>query len=104
MLKPGYIPGHEIVVIAPDGQFAAFAKMWLDELNEVGYFEPVSVHKDFQRRGFGRAIMLHGMHEMKRLDMQTVQVNYETDNPGASGLYTHLGFRKKYDIMDYTKS
>lgn len=103
MLKPGYSPEREIVVVAPDGQFAAFTVTWLDELNKIGYFEPVGVHKDFHRRGLGRAMMLHCLHEMKRLGMTTAQVGHEIDNPASTGLYTSLGFRTKHKLMDYIK-
>ena len=104
MLKPGYKPEREIVVVAPDGQFAAFTETWLDEVNKVGYFEPVGVHSDFQRKGLGRAMMLHVLHEMKSLGMQTAQVGHEISNPASTGLYNSLGFRTKHEIMDYKKS
>ena len=103
MLKPGYSHEREIVVVAPDGQFAAFTVTWLDELNKVGYFEPVGVHKDFHRRGLGRAMMLYCLHEMKRLGMKTAQVGHEIGNPASTGLYNSLGFRTKHQLMDYTK-
>lgn len=104
MRKPGYLPEREIVVVAPDGQFAAFTVTWLDALNKIGYFEPVGVHKDFHRRGLGRAMMLHCLHEMKQLGMKTAQVGHEIDNPASTGLYNNLGFRTKHNIMDYIKS
>lgn len=104
MLKPGYLPEREIVVVAPDEQFAAFTVTWLDALNKVGYFEPVGVHKAFHRRGLGRALMLYCLHDMKRLGMETAQVGHEIDNPASTGLYNSLGFHIKHEVMDYTKS
>lgn len=103
MLNPGYRVEREIVVVASDGQFAAFTKTWLDEVNKVGLFEPVGTHKDFQRKGLGRAMMLHTLHEMKSLGMKTAMVGHEADNPASIGLYNSLGFRTKYEIADYKK-
>ena len=103
MRKPGYAPEWERVVVAPDGQFAAFTVTWFDELNQVGYFEPVGVHQAFHRRGLGRALMLDTMHQMKRLGMKTAQVGHEIDNAASTGLYKSLGFRPMYRITDYIK-
>jgi mycothiol synthase len=103
MLKPGYSPEREIVVVAPDGRFAAFTETWLDEVNKIGYFEPVGVHADFQRKGLGRAMMLYALHEMKALGMKTAMVDHETDNPASSGLYHNMGFRTKHKLTDYKK-
>ena len=104
MLKPGYLPEREFVVLAPDGQFAAFTKTWLDGLNKVGYFEPVGVHRDFHRRGLGRALMLHCLQEMKRMGMKVAQVGHEIDNSASTGLYHSLGFRPKHELVDYIKT
>lgn len=103
MLKPGYEPEHEIIVVAPDGRFAAFTKIWLDTWNNIGLFEPVGTHKDFQRRGLGRALMLYTLHAMKRLGMETAIVGYDTENRPASSLYQSLGFRHKYTTLGYKK-
>jgi ribosomal protein S18 acetylase RimI-like enzyme len=103
MRKPGYRPEREIVVVASDGRFAAFTVTWLDEVNKVGYFEPVGVHSDFQRKGLGRAMMLHTLHEMKALGMTTAMVAHGIENPASTGLYNSLGFRTKYEITGYKR-
>ena len=41
--SPTYRPELDIVVVAPDGEFAAFALLWLDEANRLGVFEPLGV-------------------------------------------------------------
>lgn len=104
MRKPGYAPEREFIVVAPDEQFAAFTVTWLDEINKVGYFEPVGVHQAFHRRGLGRALMLHALHEMKRLGMERAQVVHQIDNRASTGLYDSLGFRPTYELIDYIKS
>lgn len=104
MQKPGYDPAHEFIVIAPDGRFAAFAKIWLDDRNQVGLFEPVGTHREFQRRGLGRALMLYGMHRMKRYGMKTVMIGYDATNSPAESLYERLGFRRKHTILGYRKA
>lgn len=104
MHQPGYDPAHEIVVITPDGRFAAFTKIWLDTWNQIGLFEPVGTHKDFQRMGLGRAVMLYALREMKRLGMETAIVGHDAANMPASDLYQSLGFRHKYTTLGYKKT
>ncbi|MEQ8676384.1 MAG: GNAT family N-acetyltransferase [Aggregatilineales bacterium] len=102
MTSPGYDAERELVVVAPDGQFAAFCIIWLDENNKIGYFEPVGVHKDFHRRGLGSALMNHAMRIMIDKDMETATVLHEVDNPASTGLYASLGFKQMYRIFEYT--
>lgn len=96
MESPGYDPGRELVIQAPDGTFVAFCVIWFDLLNRIGSFEPVGTHRDYQRRGFGRAIMLYGMQEMAAAGMKYATVAHFGDNEAARGLYQSLGFTPWY--------
>jgi ribosomal protein S18 acetylase RimI-like enzyme len=104
MESPGYDPKRELVVVAPDGRFAAFCVIWLDILNKQGLFEPVGTHPDFQRQGIGRALMVYGLREMQAQGIKTGVVLHETDNPASTALYKSLGFLPKYTICDYVKT
>lgn len=101
MTKPGYDPAREIVVVAPDGRFAAFTVMWFDPVNRVGSFEPVGTHEEFHRRGLARALMIEGMHRMRAAGLQWAQVGHEADNPASTGLYRSLGFTTFQEVTDY---
>lgn len=103
MCRPGYDPQREMVVVAPDGRFAAFLIYWLDDLNRVGLFEPVGVHSDFQRKGLGRALMNHTLHIMCERGMASAWVAHATDNPASTGLYASLGFKLHHRIYEYKK-
>lgn len=95
---------YEFVVVAPDGRFAAFTQIWLDEINHSILFEPVGTHNDFQRRGIGKAMMYHVMHHMKdRHQAQRAYVCHETDNAAAKALYTSVGFKLQHEIHDWQK-
>jgi GNAT superfamily N-acetyltransferase len=103
MKKPGYAPEREMVVVAPDGRFAAFTVTWRDEVNKVGYFEPVGAHSDFQRKGLSRAMMLHTLHLMKAEGMKKAEVAHETDNPASTNLYASVGFKLHGRVWGYSK-
>jgi ribosomal protein S18 acetylase RimI-like enzyme len=103
MRKPGYQPEREIVVIAPDGQIAAFTMIWLDGRNKTGQFEPVGTRRAFQRQGLARAMMCHGLHEMRRLGMQRALVEHDATNLAARDLYRSLGFSKLRETLGYRR-
>ena len=50
MRTPGFDQARELVVVAPDGQLAAFLVYWPDRVSKSGLFEPVGCAKEFQRR------------------------------------------------------
>ena len=65
MRSPVYDHNLDIVAVAPDGQIGAFCIVWMDPVNQVGLFEPVGTHPDFQRKGLGRAVMLEGLRRLQ---------------------------------------
>ena len=84
---PDYRREHDLVVVAPDGSYAACCIIWYDAANRVGHLEPVGTHPDFRRRGLARAVVLHGLHKLAALG--ATQVPMESDAP----LYEAIGFR-----------
>jgi len=103
MRTPGFQIDHELVVVAPDGRFAAFTIIWLDPISRNGYFEPVGCHRDFQRRGLTSALMYEGMRRMLAAGMETAIVCYHADNVSGVPLYRSVGFLTRYEITDYRK-
>ncbi len=106
MESPGYAAEREFVVVAPDGRFAAFTVTWHDDVNKIGYFEPVGTHADFRRMGLARTVMIFGMHHMKAAGMTQAWVVHEAaeDNPASSGLYASLGFRTQFRTLMWAKT
>ena len=103
MESPGYSPERELVVVAPSGEFAAFAVTWFDTLNGSGLFEPVGTHEDYRRMGLGRAILAAGMQRMRRAGLHTAMVMYSDANESSGPLYRSVGFEPTWTIHDYSK-
>jgi GNAT superfamily N-acetyltransferase len=103
MRTPGFHIDHELVVVAPDGRFAAFVIIWLDPISRTGYFEPVGCHRDFQRRGLTSALMYEGMRRMRAAEMETAIVRYHADNVSGVALYRSVGFQTRFETTDYRK-
>ena len=102
MTSPGYEPERELVIQAADKSFVAFTIIWFDHLNATGLFEPVGTHKDYRRRGFGRAIILYGMQQMAGAGMKFATVAHFGRNEAARGLYHACGF-KPWHLQDAHK-
>ena len=105
MRLPVYDRETDIVAVARDGTIAAFAKVWLDDVNKVGEFEPVGTHEDYRRLGLAKAVLLEGLRRMQVRGMQTalVQTGGGDGNDASAGarkLYESVGFklvRRDYD-------
>ena len=104
MESPGYAPERELVIQAPDGTFVAFAVTWYDHLNRTGLFEPVGTHRDYQRRGFGKALMLYSLQQMAAAGMEFASVAHFGDNEAARGLYQACGFKPWHLLDGYKKN
>jgi mycothiol synthase len=80
------------VVVAPDGTFAAFTIVWLDDANQIGLFEPVGCHPEHQRRGLASAVMLEGMRRLQQAGATVAHVLSAADDSPGAHLYRALGF------------
>lgn len=97
---------YEIVVVAPDGRFAAFTNVWIDDLNRSLLFEPVGTHSDFRRRGLGKALMTYVLKRMKaEHNLVCAYVCHEPPdkNPASGALYAAVGFQELHKIYEYVK-
>ncbi len=103
MQAPIYVPEHELFVIAPNGQVAAYCLIWTDELNKLGHFEPVGTHPDFQRRGLGKAMLFDAFRRLKSEGMTAADVCTNHDNEAAIPLYKSVGFELQKKLLTYKK-
>ena len=95
------VPTHceDLVVVAPDGTFAAFCSIWFDEFNRIGTFEPVGTHPDHRRLGLAKAMMCEGLRRLKDLGATVAFVGTGYDAP-ANRLYESVGFTE-FDVVDH---
>jgi ribosomal protein S18 acetylase RimI-like enzyme len=103
MRSPVYDPKLDIVAVRSDGQVGAFCIVWTDPVNQVGLFEPVGSHPDFQRQGLGRAVMLEGLRRLQERGMKSAIVSTFEDNTPAIKLYESVGFQVVNRLGTYEK-
>ena len=85
---PLYRRDLDLVVVAPDGDLAAFTTVWYDDVTRTGYFEPVGTSPDYQRKGLGKAIMTEGLRRLKR--MGALYVTVAGFSEAANALYASV--------------
>lgn len=101
--SPVYVKEHEIFVMAPTGDVAAYCIIWTDELTKVGHFEPVGTHPDYQRKGLGKSLLFEGLRRLKSESMTVADVCTNHDNAAAIRLYESVGFQKAKRLLTYKK-
>lgn len=103
MQAPGYDPTLDVVVVAPDGRFAAFAMAWVDEETQSGEFEPVGTRHEMQRKGLGKAALHEGLRRMRARGMTYATVCTHTTDEGNMAFYPTAGFKIINTIPRYEK-
>jgi mycothiol synthase len=91
---PTYRADLDLVVVAPDGSFAACCLIWFDPVTAAAIFEPVGCHPDHRRRGLTRAVMKEGLRRLHDLGARTALVNVQQGDEAAIRLYSSLGFEE----------
>ncbi len=103
MRSPVYDSELDIVAAAKDGQIGGFCIVWTDPYNQVGLFEPVGTHPEYQHMGLGRAVMQEGLYRLKERGMKSAIVSTFEDNQSALNLYQSLGFQIINRLGTYEK-
>ena len=101
MRSPGYDMDLDLVAVAPDGHFGAFAQIWVDQVNNVGQFEPVGTAPNARRLGLAQAVLSEGLRRMQSRGMQTAIVIVEAAEQAACQLYTSVGFETVWHLNWY---
>lgn len=101
---PNYHPEADIVIVAPDGHFAAFGMTWYDDVLKLGEFEPVGTHRDYQRQGFGRAVMQEGMRRMQARGLTRATVCTGLHQGNNVQFYEACGFQRMNMILRGAKT
>ena len=91
MRSPVYEPERDLVAVDTEGRVGSFMIWWSDS-SGIAQIEPFGTHPDSHRRGIGRALLYHGLGEMKRAGMHLARVCTDDDRL-ATAFYEGIGFR-----------
>ncbi|MFN2190212.1 MAG: GNAT family N-acetyltransferase [Candidatus Promineifilaceae bacterium] len=94
---PNFRKDLTMVVEAPNGFFVAFAGLWFDPVNDIGYVEPVATDPDYRRMGLGTAAVLEGIRRCGELGATAAFVGSDM------AFYRAMGFQKLYTSKCWIK-
>jgi ribosomal protein S18 acetylase RimI-like enzyme len=94
MASPTYRADLDLVVVAPDGSFAAYCLVWLDVANRHGLFEPVGCHSAHRQRGLAAAVVREGLRRLQALGATGATVLSHAASVPANRLYRSFGFQE----------
>jgi RNA polymerase primary sigma factor len=75
-----YRPGLDLLVLAPDGDVAAYALFWFDPVSATGLVEPMRTDDSHQRRGLARHLLAAGIERRLQAGARSVKLRYRPDN------------------------
>ena len=86
-----------IVIVSPDGDYAAYSCLLFEPINKYGYIEPVATDPNYRRMGLASIAIMEGIKRCNKLGANDIYV--------GSGLpvYKKLGFQKLYTEQCWCK-
>jgi ribosomal protein S18 acetylase RimI-like enzyme len=109
MRGPDYDPKLDLLIIAPDGRFAAtcMAAIYQEENartgRKEGYTDPIATHPDFQRRGLAKALLLTGLHKLKQRGMDIAVLGTSSENIAMQRTAQAVGFHVRSTTLWFSK-
>lgn len=94
---PLYRRDLDIVAVASDGSIGSFCTVWFDDVTRTAYFEPVATVPAHRRKGLARAVILEGLHRLKRMGCKVAFVSGYSDS--ANALYSSI-MGSEHDISE----
>ena len=94
---PGFCKELNIVVVAPDDDYVAYAGLWFEEKNKFAYVEPVCTDPDYRLRGLAKAAILEGIRRCGKLGAKVAYVG------STLPIYLAMGFKKLHTCRCWVK-
>ncbi len=104
MNSSNYRADLDLIVVAPNGDFAAYTILWFEPVQNYGVFEPVGCHPDYRQKGLTRALMHEGLRRLAALGADTAFVNSWSESLPANRLYEASGFTVVERLYKWTKA
>ncbi len=95
---PHFRKDLNMVVKAPNGNYAVYCGLWYEARNQLAYVEPVATDPDFRRMGLARAALSEGIRRCAESGAGVAYVGSDQE------FYQALGFRKIFTSRCWVKS
>ncbi|WP_137988453.1 GNAT family N-acetyltransferase [Streptomyces vilmorinianum] len=95
-----YADARCLVAYDDRGNAVAAVTVWSAGPGRPGLLEPMGVHRDHRRRGYGEAISVAAAAALRELGSSSAIVCTPSSNVGAVATYASAGFRQRPEVRD----
>ncbi|MFI9051784.1 GNAT family N-acetyltransferase [Streptomyces sp. NPDC053427] len=95
-----YADARSLVAYDDQGNAVAAVTVWSAGPGRPGLLEPMGVHRDHRRRGYGEAITVAAAAALQELGSSSAIVSTPSSNVGAVATYRSAGFRPRPEVRD----
>lgn len=95
-----YADAHCLVIYDEHGHAAGAVTVWSAGPGRPGLLEPMGVHPDRRRRGFGKATNLAAAAALREMGCTSATLNTPTANTGAIAAYQSAGYQPHPPVRD----
>lgn len=89
--SPGYKAELDLVIVNPQGESVAYCMGWVEENDpKTGYIEPMGVHSEYRRNGFGSALAKACFKRLGKLGVERVWIASKAEPHISNFLYDAL--------------
>ena len=74
-----------------------------DEVGSIGFIAMTGVHPDYRGMGLGKVVVAAGLYHLKAQGVGAVELEVDSENVAATGLYGKLGFEKIFETRWYER-
>jgi len=100
---PSYSHDWHLIVVSPDGEYVAFALVWVDARNRIAEIDPVGTHPDHRRKGLAGALLNECFRRLQACGVRRAYIDTGPDPFPANRLYESLGPAAKYQEHQWVK-
>jgi len=105
MRAPSYIPELDLLLTTPLGELCAFCICSLSgDDSHTGFTDPIGVHRDYQKRGLGKAILGAGLLSLQQRGATTAKLGTSSHNLPMQRLAESLGFTCVSEKLWFSRS
>ncbi|MFI9823594.1 GNAT family N-acetyltransferase [Streptomyces sp. NPDC052013] len=98
-----YADARCLVAYDDEGNAVATVTVWSAGPGRPGLLEPMGVHRDHRRRGYGAAISVAAAAALRELGSSSALVCTPSSNGGAVATYRAAGFRPRPEVRDHCR-
>ena len=94
---PRFRPSLNIIIKAPNGDYAVYCGMWFEPSTREAYLEPLCTDPDYRKLGLAKAALYEAMRRTQKMGAVSCV-------SGGQDFYARVGFVEQYREQDWTKT